>query len=291
MQTHTAPHRRLTLREAFQTFCDRKLTGSHYRPATQDIYMRSLREFVAFCSDVAYADELSLDNVQRYDEELQRRQQRPGSKHTKIAAVTAFFAYLEEQGALSAPIAQAIAVPTQSVAKRVRPVEADEAALLLRAAREKGRVRDVALIIVLLYTGMSLSDVIDLTLADRLLTSALGPGIGSIRAKPSTSVTSIACTLRLRHRPATHGQETPLDEPTWQALNAYLAVRPNSSHPQVFLTDAGTPLTLQRVWVIVKRNARAAGMSWIQARSLRSGFILRQLAAGTPLSEIHTGAN
>jgi site-specific recombinase XerD/CheY-like chemotaxis protein len=262
------------------------LAAPSYRPATQSSYLRAVREFLTLCPDAVYADDLSLASVQRYDAELQRRQQRPGSRHTKIAAVKAFFAFLEERGALSTPITQAIMVPTQGGAKPVRPVDADEAALLLRAAQEGRHARDIALIAVLLHTGISFSDVTELTLADLILTPTPDSGGESGQEKQSAPIHSIRCKLRLRYRPATQCQEAPLDESTWQALNAYLAVRPMSPDPHLFLTTSATPLTLQTVGAIVKKYARAAGMPWIQARALRSGFILRQLAAGTPLPEV-----
>ena len=185
-------------------------------------------------------------------------------------------------GRSRAPISQAIAVPTQAGVKPGRSVDVDEAALLLRAAEEGDQARDVALVRVLLSTGISLGEAIELTLADLILSPTIrtgtGSGNGAARANASTSVTLIDCRLRLRHRPATQSQEVSLDEPTWQALNAYLAIRPNSSHPQIFLIDAGTPVSQSTASFIVKNYARAAAMPWIHARALRTGYIMRQLA-------------
>ncbi len=58
--------------------------------------------------------------------------------------------------------------------------------------------------------------------------------------------------------------------------------------PQIFLTDAGTPVSQSTASFIVKKYARAAAMPWIHARALRTGYIMRQLAAGTPIAEIQS---
>ena len=288
MHIYFAPDHRPTTQEALQAFCDHKLASPRYRPETQSSYTRTLREFLALCPDAVYADELTSACVQRYTEDLQRRQLRSGSRHTKMTAVKAFFGFIEEQGVISSHIAQLITIPSQASAKPVRPVDADDAALLLRAVKEGGQPRDIALVAVLLYTGLSLSDMTALTLADLILAPVHNVLSGPSHKRQLPPTTSIDCKLRLRRRLDTQYQEAPLDEPTWQALNAYLMVRPASVHPQIFLTGAGAPLTLSLATQIVIKYARAAGMPWIRSRALRSGYVLRQLAAGTPLPAVQS---
>jgi len=239
------------------------------------------------CVDLTFADELDLASVQRYDQELQRRHLRASSTHTKIAAVKAFFTYLEQQEALSAPVAHRITAPKQAPTAPVRPVDIDDAAALMRAVRQTQMPRDIAMMSVLLHTGILLSELTELTLDD--LTLAPLPAEGSSAARQACSdVSATWGCLRLRSRGAGQRTEAPLDHPTWQALNAYLPTRPSSPHPHLFLTAATTPLTLQAAGAVVKRYAHAAGMPWARSRALRTGFILRQLAAGTPLREVQS---
>jgi integrase/recombinase XerD len=288
MRTHFVPDDRPTLERAIQTYCTRKLVSPDYRPTTQSSYGRALREFLQLCVGLVYADELDLASVRRYEQDLARRQLRATSQHLKLAAVKAFLSYLEEQEVLSTFIAHTITLPKPERTRPTRPVDIDDAALLMRAVREARQPRDIAVITLLLSTGILLTELIGLTLSDLQLapvqadTQAMRRDSRSFPAIPTVTWGS----LRLRNRTSAQQQATLLDEATAQALNAYLAVRPPSPHPHLFLSMTGAPLTLQAAWGIVKRYARAAGLPWIQARALRSGFIMQQLAAGAAVSEV-----
>src|SRR5262245_45890136 len=139
MRTDFAPNQRPTVEEALRAFVTNRLVEPTYRPATQSSYRRTLQEFVRSCGDIVYADELNLACVRRFDQELVQRHLRAGSRHTKIAALKAFISYLEQQDALPTPIACAITLPAQGHTKAARPVDADDAGALLRAAREAGK--------------------------------------------------------------------------------------------------------------------------------------------------------
>lgn len=267
--------------EAIHWFYECRLMTATYRPATQDSYQRALEEFQSVCADVIYVDELDLGCVQRYDEELQRRQQRLNSRRIKIAALKAFVVFLEEEVALSMSFAHEITIPLQPRALPARPVDIDDAAALMRAVREERKPRDIALMTLLLRTGMSLTELTECTVADLDLPS---DDTVATRAQRNESWGR----LRLGSRQPSHKQEAPLDEISCQALNAYLAIRPASPHPQLFLTSHGTALSLQGACNVMKRYARVAGLAWAHARSLRQGFVIRQLATGASLTAVQT---
>jgi integrase/recombinase XerD len=256
-----------------------------YRPATQSSYGRALREFLQLCAGLAYADELDLTSVQRYEQDLARRQLRATSRHMKLAAVKAFLSYLEEQEVLSTCIAHTITLPKPERTAPTRPVDIDDAALLMRAVREARQPRDIAVITLLLSTGILLTELAELTLSDVQLAPSRVDAC-AVRRDTGPFPAATWGSLRLRNRTVAQQQATLLDEATAQVLKAYLAIRPTSPHPHLFLSMTGTPLTLQAAWGIVKRYARAAGLPWIQARALRSGYILQQLAAGAAVAEV-----
>jgi integrase/recombinase XerD len=285
MRTHFAPDHRLTIEEALQLFCSRNLGGSPYRPATRHAYSRAIREFLSLNNTCVHADELDLAGVHRYDQELQRRHLRPSSRHVKIAAVKSFFAFLEEQTVLAKGVAQSITVPKQERTEPARPLDVDEAALLMRVVRQAQQPRDIAVMTILLRTGISLGELTQLTLADLDLTPPQTDRTATEQGADATTTAMWGC-LRLTSRRAIQSQQIPLDQATWEALNAYLAVRPTSLHPKVFVTASGKPLTPEAALGVIKRYAYVAGMPWVHSRSLRSGFILHQLAAGTPLLEL-----
>jgi hypothetical protein len=133
----------------------------------------------------------------------------------------------------------------------------------------------------LLRTGISLTELIELRLSDLTLPA------DDMRANLAQRNPTWG-SLRLRGRPPSRQQEVTLDEISRQALNAYLAIRPTSPHSQLFLTSRGTALGLPGVGTLVKRYARVAGLAWAHARSLRSGFVLRQLATGASLTAVQS---
>jgi CheY-like chemotaxis protein len=186
---------------------------------------------------------------------------------------------------LSTAVAQSITVPRQQRSEPARPLDVDEAALLMRVVRQARQPRDIAVMTVLLRTGVALGELTQLTLADLDLPPPPADRTDVERGARPTGATTWGC-LRLPSRSAIQSQQIPLDHATWEALTAYLAVRPSGAHPQLFVTTSGKPLTLGEACRLVKRYARAAGMPWAHSRSVRSGFILRQLAAGAPVREV-----
>jgi integrase/recombinase XerC len=283
-EAHFASHYRPTLQEAVDTFCARRLESHEYQPSTRKSYYQALHGFLHASPDLVYADQLDRACVQRFDEDLQRRQWRASGRRVHIAAVKAFIVYLEEQGILATGISQSIALSRQERGKPARPVDVDDAAALLRAVRQAGQPRDIAVIALLLGTGILVTELTQLTLADLRRASVSASGASSEEMQ-TTASSMMWSSLQLPRRSSPQRQEAPLDSATGEALNAYLATRPQCSSQNLFLNAVGQPLTVQMVDRIVRRNAREASMPWITARGIRSGYVLRQLAAGASLRE------
>ena len=85
----------------------------------------------------------------------------------------------------------------------------------------------------------------------------------------------------------------PIGEHARQALGQYLAeVRPRWARPSsraCFLTARGKPMTRQSFWSIVKKYARAAGITKpISPHKLRHSFATHLLAGGADLRAVQT---
>jgi site-specific recombinase XerD/CheY-like chemotaxis protein len=286
MRTDFTLHQRPTLEEAVALFCAHKTGSSDDRPASPHIYSRTLHRFLQLTQDVMYADQLSFADVERFDQAIQQQQLSANSRRIKLAAVKAFMRYLEEQEVLSTAVAHRIILPRPAPTAPARPVDIDDAAALMRAVKQSQKPRDIAILAVLVHTGIHISELTDLLLTDLTLTPIPASESGSAPVEPIP--TSLSGRLRLRSRPVSQRQAALLDHATCQALSAYLAVRPRSTRPQLFVTRHGTPLSLDIAASIVTKYAHAAGMRWIHASGLRSGYILRQLAAGAPLLQVQS---
>jgi integrase/recombinase XerC len=284
-ETSFARHYQFTLKEAIQTFCARKLEGPDYRPSTRQSYRKALQEFLRACTHLVSADQLDLASVQHFDQELERRRMRASSRRVKIAAVKAFICYLEQEAILSPSVARSITLPRQEHTDPARPVDVDDAAALMLVVKQAHNPLHVAVMTILLGTGIMASELTELTLADLRATPLSSFGIG-LEQHLGAITSATWSSLRLRGRAIPQRLEAPLDYAASQALSAYLAVRPRSPYWHLFLSASGAPLTIATVGSMVKRYAQAAGMPWVHARAIRSGYVLRQLAAGTPLPEV-----
>ncbi len=71
-----------------------------------------------------------------------------------------------------------------------------------------------------------------------------------------------------------------------QALKDYLAVRPETQEPHLFVTKNHKPLLIRNIRNIVDRCFREVGLENVKVNDLRNTFIAHQLAAGVPLAYV-----
>jgi site-specific recombinase XerD len=291
MRTHFAAEDRPTAAEAYAAFISREMTERRYRTETQRSYSHAIREYLQLSPDRPYADQLDLASVERYAHALEQRGLLGTARHVKVAAVKAFISYLEEQHLLPSPFASAILLPA---GERTRPrrVEDDQLSALLAAAEHQPR--DRAILMLLLRTGISLGELIELTLDDLTLPpirksrlNGTGEGVSCVRRATATTTSDSAEAGRLRVRGRRDQvREVALDNAICRVLANYAQVRPSTPDRHLFLTKYATPLTIQSAGVAIKRCARLAGIRGANAKALRTTSIAQQLASGTPLDEV-----
>jgi site-specific recombinase XerD len=146
-------------------------------------------------------------------------------------------------------------VPTRSLSE-------DEIERLLKAARTGARAglvrRDVAILQLLLHTGLRVGEVIDLTKNDLIFDD---PGV-ILQVCPNQAESQT--------------RYLPLSSEVCQALNHYLQVRPQTSATDhVFLSQEGRPISRRTVQRIISDCARAAGLDGVSAQSIRRTFALQ----------------
>jgi site-specific recombinase XerD len=142
-----------------------------------------------------------------------------------------------------------------------RPLSDDETKKLLAAAEKGSRAglirRDVAILQLLLHTGLRVSEIVDLQKDDIIFES---PGF-------QLKVCS--------------GQETrylPLCHEAQKALIDYLDLRPQVGTNHVFLSQQGHPVSERTVQRIISDCAKSAALEGVSAQSLRRTFALHLLA-------------
>ncbi len=140
-------------------------------------------------------------------------------------------------------------------------------AQLLAAAQNGSRAglvrRDLAILQILLHTGLKVSEVVALKKEDLLFEY---PGV---QLK--------VCREWHFHDPKT--RHLPLDGEVCKALHEYLKVRPQTSTTEYFfLSQEGRPISNRTVQRIISDCAKTVGLEGVSAQSLRRTFALQLFA-------------
>lgn len=145
------------------------LRGRDASPATVDAYLRDLNKFArwdlgTYGSEPEPASVGPLD-IAEFKRHLMNRGQKPATINRALASLSAFFRWAKDEGLASGD-------PTERVKKlkevRLSPrsLGRKEQMALMRAAQAAGRARDVAVMTLLLHTGLRVSEVCGLNLED-----------------------------------------------------------------------------------------------------------------------------
>lgn len=190
----------------------------------------------------------------------------------KVAALKSFFNYLNSQGVIDEN--PTIEIDSPKVKKRLpQTLTFSEVERLLEAPGQgisPKSLRDRALLNTLYETGMRVTEIVSLQVADvnleRLLLSS-----------PTRQGVS---------------REIPINEQTKSLLIDYLAEgRPqllkDELETALFLNHRGEQLTRQGLWLIIKGYARQAGLqSEVTPHTLRHSFAVHRINKGSKLEEI-----
>ena len=182
-----------------------------------------------------------------------------------------FFEYLLRTGAIDADPTEALASPKvkKQAPRTIPPEQVDRLLAAPTAQHSANALRDVALMETLYATGVRVSELINLDLADVDLFNRL-----------------VACNSGRRSR------VVPIFPRAVAALQAYLddgrpqlLVDPNEQ--ALFLNHRGQRLTRQGLWLIIKRYVNDIGIDdEVTPHTLRHSFAAHLLNAGANLREV-----
>jgi integrase/recombinase XerD len=216
--------------------------------------------------------QIDRDRVIAYVIDLKDRQYASSTVARKVAALKSFYRFLAGRGHLGADPTQALDSPR--VEKHLpRPLSAGDVARLLAAPPDTTApkaLRDRALLELLYASGMRVSEVVNLRVADFDL---------------------LACNVRCPGRP---GRERviPIDARACQTLSAYVekgrpALLRDPQDQSLFLNHRGQQLTRQGLWLIIKAYADSAQLHVeVTPHTLRHSFAAHKLNGGADLHQI-----
>ena len=260
-----------TFNDLLQRF-EQHLLGEGKSPHTLLAYQRDLRLFAGWFA-LTNAKPLAPEAITPIDLRQYRsylltvKDQKPATVNRKLASLSAFCNWAQEGGLIPANPAKGIA-QVEEVRPAPKWLDKNQQYALLRAVQEKGKARDVALITLMLHTGLRVSEVAKLRVGD----VSLSPRKGS---------------LTVRGGKGGKYRQVPLNMDARRALEAYLGGRTGTKNgDSLFAGQRGEPLEPPGIYYLVGRYAYAARLEEVTPHTLRHTFGKNLVDAGVSLDRV-----
>lgn len=228
-------------------------------PATVLAYRADLEQLVSFLlgRSKPLPEQVRPDDLEAFRDTLLNEKYTPKSVSRKLNAVKTFFRWLISETYLTFDPSVNVAHPKieSSLPKFLSQLE-------YRALRDvvRGDPRIAAIIEIILQTGLRISEIASLKLEN------IKEGLVKIEAY------------------ATQPERTiPINKPAKDALKIYLAVRPKTDSPYVFVSKNGKPLAVRNIRAAIDRYMQKAEIPAYSVNDLRTTFIVENIKAGVDL--------
>lgn len=228
-------------------------------------YRQKLRSFLSYLAqgvEPPTLGELNPESVRAFIARLQALGRTAFTVRGYVQVLKGFGTWLAEEGYVNVNPLQRIQLP--KVPKYVvKPLSGDEVTALIGAVkpRSSAGARDLALILLLLDTGMRLGEVARLTLCDA--EDAIRNGLFKVMGKGS----------RERY--------LPVGKAARDALRRYTQVhRPDVALDALFLGRNGRPLAAEGLRQVIRRVASRAGVEGVHPHRLRHTFAVNYVTNG-----------
>jgi len=261
-----------TLQQGLRLFQTVGMPARNLSARTRVEYTNDLTDLIEFLGKRGKTQfsQLWLADLEAYQAEMDRRGYEGSTRKRKTYAIKTWFTFLHRHGLLVHNVAERL-IPPQPARREPRFLSQDEYQRLLRACSHNAR--DSALIEVFLQTGMRLSELARLTLNDIELPRRITrdpDNTGSVRVR----------------RKGGKIDTIPLNYKACQALAAYLKVRPQVDHSNVFVTKFQTAMSKRAIQHTVTTYLSDAGITSASVHTLRHTMATHHVARGTDLKTV-----
>jgi integrase/recombinase XerD len=267
------------VKEAIDSFLNYLRVEKGFSPNTIDAYRNDLHQLASFVEEeTARRGTIPLwaafdrQSMLSYLSDLKGRRYAPTTVARKVAAIKSFFSFLVAEGILRDNPTRG--VPSPKVGKSLpKPISVSQVRLLLEQPAKLSTLeakRDRAMLELLYATGMRVSELVSLNLAD------IDTEGGYVRC------------FGKGHKE----RLIPIHSRAAQVLKEYLAEgRPHLTHDSeekaLFLNRRGERLTRQGFWQKLKGYAKSAELGTeITPHTLRHSFATHMLSGGADLRSV-----
>jgi len=256
--------------EAILLRFEESLSQGAFSSSTIVNYLADLRAFLRWGREEIDADfslsQVNTEHIRLYRDYLAQELNRAASTVNRhLMALRKFFAFAKELREISTNPTTTVTLVQANGQAGSRPLSSEEVERLLKAAQQGSRAglvrRDVAILQLLLHTGLRVSEIANLQRDDLIFDN---PGV-------HLQVCDASSEDKQR--------QLPLPGDVCKALNDYLRVRPQTTTTDhFFLSQEGRSISNRTVQRIITDCAKAAGLKGVSAQSLRRTFALQLLS-------------
>lgn len=229
--------------------------------ATVIAYSKDIEQLVDFLGQkgTTFANAVTAEEIDDFKDTLKKQRYTSKSISRKINSIKSFFRFLQAEGEVSENPALVVVHPKfdQTPPRVLSKLE-------YRALRDacRGDMRMSAIVEILLQTGMRISELASLGVAD---------------------VDMERDVVYIAPQNSREGRRVPLNKAAKNALMDYLKIRPRAREKTLFLTKTCRPFLVRNIRTAIDRYFRLAGIKDAKVNDLRHTFIVEQLKAGTPM--------
>ena len=236
------------------------------------------RWFVIQAGQAFAVEAIGPRDIQAYRQALLQKGLKPNTINRRLAAVVSFGKWGVEAGLINQNPGLHIR-SLDSVSLAPKWLDKKRRAAIVRAAKDDlvmakkryprlwlMRLRDTAIAITLLHTGLRVHELCKLSLDDVEISARKG----------QVTVTGKGFKQRM----------IPLSKPARTMLRQWLQHRPSSDHNALFINQRGAPLKSRSVQRAVKRIADAAGLDQTTPHTLRHTFAKSLIDEGVSLEKV-----
>jgi site-specific recombinase XerD len=257
----------ITLKKALDDYITIYMPYRNFADRTRVEYQNDLEDFIGFLeqSGLNQVREFGIPNIERYAAHLEQKGFASLTRKRKIVAIRSFLSFLHQEGYIDTNIANKVIIPFSETT--IPSVLTQTECNKLRNACANNP-RDRAIIELLLQTGITLSELVNLTVDDVQLGEQ---DRGFVRVLGSRGKKE-----RL----------IPLNTKAYVALKGYFDVRERSENNIVFLNRFGEALGESGVQKMLRKYLKRAEIGKASIQTLRHTFGAQHIAKGTSLKTI-----
>lgn len=193
---------------------------------------------------------------------------KPATINRKLSSISTFCRWCVQQGLLEADPSQHLS-QVEQVSLAPKWLTKNEQYALIRAVQKKNNARDLALIMVLLHTGLRVSEVSNLRLSDVKISERKG-------------------SLTVRRGKGSKYRLVPLNADVRMALSAYITQRAKVDHDYVFVGKRGERLKPWGIQYLINKYAYGARLENVTPHTLRHTCGKNLIDASVSLDQVAT---